>query len=64
MIVYPERGLLLNESAAAIASMCDGTKSVAEIAAALAHELGTSREPIERDVLAFVAALRSRGLVE
>jgi coenzyme PQQ biosynthesis protein PqqD len=31
MIVYPERGLALNESAAEIAKRCDGTRSVERI---------------------------------
>jgi pyrroloquinoline quinone biosynthesis protein D len=65
MLVYPERGLLLNESAAAIARMCDGTRSIAEIALVLAHaDASADRAVIERDVLAFVADLKRKGLVE
>jgi pyrroloquinoline quinone biosynthesis protein D len=64
MIVYPERGLLLNESAAAIAGLCDGTRSLAEIVALLAQEHGDPREAIERDVVAFVASLMAKGLLE
>jgi len=64
MIVYPERGLELNDAAAAIAKKCDGTRSIATIADELAgeHE-GAAREEIERDVVAFVADLRARGLL-
>jgi pyrroloquinoline quinone biosynthesis protein D len=64
MLVYPERGLLLNESAAAIAGMCDGTRSVDEIVAALSLERGVPRETLEHDVLAFVTDLRAKGLLE
>ena len=31
MLVYPERGLALNETAAEIAKRCDGTRTLAQI---------------------------------
>jgi coenzyme PQQ biosynthesis protein PqqD len=61
MIVYPERGLALNESAAAIAKRCDGTRTIAQIAAELAHEAGKDVTP---DVIAFVEQLNKKGLLE
>jgi pyrroloquinoline quinone biosynthesis protein D len=64
MLIYPERGLMLNESAAAIARMCDGTRSVAAIVAALAETHDGARESIERDVFEFLGSLRSKGLLE
>ncbi len=64
MIVYPERGLALNESAAAIAKRCDGTRSVGEIATELAAEAGTERSIVEGDVVAFVEMLAQKGLLE
>jgi pyrroloquinoline quinone biosynthesis protein D len=64
MILYPERGLVLNESAAAVAQLCDGTRSIDEIVATLAMERGIPPETIERDVLRFVAMLRAKGLLE
>jgi coenzyme PQQ biosynthesis protein PqqD len=65
MIIYPERGLELNDEAAAIAKKCDGTRSDATIAGELAaeHE-GAPREAIEHDVIAFVTMLRDKGLLE
>jgi pyrroloquinoline quinone biosynthesis protein D len=65
MLVYPERGLLLNDSAAEIAKMCDGTRSIAEITDALAgeHE-DADRSAIEGDVVAFVSDLKKKGLLE
>jgi len=64
MIVYPERGLALNASAAAIAAKLDGTRTVRAIAEELAGEHGGDVETIERDVLAFVRELAARALVE
>ncbi len=65
MIIYPERGLELNDAAAAIAKKCDGSRSVAVIAAELAaeHE-GAPRDAIEQDVVAFVSMLRDKGLLQ
>jgi pyrroloquinoline quinone biosynthesis protein D len=65
MIIYPERGLELNDAAAAIAKKCDGTRSVAVISDELAREHdGAPREAIEKDVVAFVCELRDKGLLE
>jgi pyrroloquinoline quinone biosynthesis protein D len=65
MIVYPERGLVLSESAAAIARRIDGSRTIAEIARELSAEHpGASAEEIERDVRAFVEDLSERGLLE
>ena len=65
MIVYPERGLALNDAAAAIAKKCDGSRSVAQIADELqAEHEGTPPDTLERDVTAFVLDLRNRGLLE
>jgi hypothetical protein len=54
LLLYPEHGLVLNPSAAAIVRLCDG-RSAGEIAA----ELGA---PLD-DVLELLAALADRGLV-
>jgi pyrroloquinoline quinone biosynthesis protein D len=54
LLLYPEHGLVLNASAAAILRLCDG-RSAAAIASELAAPLG--------DVLDFLAALSERGLV-
>jgi coenzyme PQQ biosynthesis protein PqqD len=54
LLLYPEHGLVLNPSAAAILRLCDG-RSVSDIAAELSAPLG--------DVLEFLAALSDRGLV-
>jgi len=67
MLIYPERGLELNDSAAAIAKKCDGTRSVDAIVAELAREFDAApdaRAAIDADVLAFVESLRDKGLLE
>lgn len=67
MILYPERGLELNDAAAEIAKKCDGARSIAAIADELAKEHdgdAALRGVIEADVLAFVTMLRDKGLLE
>ncbi|HEY0990981.1 MAG TPA: pyrroloquinoline quinone biosynthesis peptide chaperone PqqD [Kofleriaceae bacterium] len=54
LLLYPEHGLVLNPSAAAILRLCDG-RSVRDIADELAAPLD--------DVLEFLTTLRDRGLV-
>jgi len=65
LLLYPERGLELDDNAAAIVHLCDGTRRIAEIAGEL-HRAHPHDElaRIERDVTAFLDALRSRGLIE
>jgi pyrroloquinoline quinone biosynthesis protein D len=54
LLLYPEHGLVLNSSAAAILRLCDG-RSAGDIAGALEAPLG--------DVLELLATLHARGLV-
>ena len=63
MLLYPERGLSLNESAGAILEMCDGARTVADIARELAARAGDDATKIEADVIAFLRAMKDRGLV-
>lgn len=66
MIVYPERGLALNHSAAEIVARCDGTRTIGQIAEELAREASAvddARE-IEHDVIALVEELAAKGLLE
>lgn len=65
MIIYPERGLELNEAAAAIAGRCDGSRSIQQITDELTQEHeGAPRDAIEKDVIDFIVTLRDRGLLE
>lgn len=63
MLMYPERGLALNESAAEIAKRCDGTKTIEMIVDDLCQH-PDDREAIEKDVKAFVDQLAQKGLLE
>jgi pyrroloquinoline quinone biosynthesis protein D len=56
LLLYPERGLLLNDSAGAILRLVDGRRTVGEIAGELAAP------PAE--IVAFLERLSERGLVE
>ena len=65
MIVYPERGLVLNDAAASIATRCDGARTVATIVDELcALHPDAPRDDIVRDVRGFVVDLLDRGLLD
>jgi coenzyme PQQ biosynthesis protein PqqD len=68
MIIYPERGLALNDSAAEIAKRCDGKRTVAEIAEDLASTCESCKDvpasDLRADVVAFVEDLAAKGLLE
>lgn len=64
MLIYPERGMQLDETAAAIVQRCDGSRSIAAIAAELAAEFAdTDVGQIESDALEFLQALADRALL-
>jgi hypothetical protein len=64
-LLYPERGLELNESGARIAELCVETRGVGELIELVAARVSDSpRAVIERDVLDFLNALDARGLLE
>ena len=63
-LLYPERGLLLNPTGADILQLCTGEHTVAGIVGQLAAKYPTqAREEIEREVMAFLAQIASRGLL-
>jgi pyrroloquinoline quinone biosynthesis protein D len=65
MLIYPERGMLLNESAAAIAELCTGDNSLDMIVdRLLASRAGATREELSRDVQAFLSSLLERALIQ
>src|SRR5262245_18122865 len=65
MLLYPERGLVLNAVAAAVAARLDGSRTVAGIAAEVAALFeGADAAEVERDVAAFLEALASRALLD
>jgi pyrroloquinoline quinone biosynthesis protein D len=64
MLLYPEKGLVLNDTAAAIVKLCTGQHTVQTIIETLGATYGAQpREAIEREVLSFLGAMADRGLV-
>ena len=64
MLLYPERGMVLNPTAAEIVKRCTGELTVTEIIAQLAEQYtAQSRDAIEREVVQFLDAMTDRGLV-
>jgi pyrroloquinoline quinone biosynthesis protein D len=63
MLLYPERGLVLNATAADVAQLCTGEHTVRAIVEQLAARYGQAAGVVEREVLAFLAAMADRGLV-
>ena len=64
MLLYPEKGLALNATAADIVRLCTGEHSVAEMAAKLAAKYGQEAPAIERQALDLLTALAERSLLE
>lgn len=64
MLLYPEKGLVLNPTAADIAKLCTGEHSVGAIVDQLAAKYGKEAAVIEREVMDFLAALAERGLLQ
>jgi coenzyme PQQ biosynthesis protein PqqD len=64
LLLYPEKGLELNPTAADIVRLCTGEHTLAEIAEQLAGKYPKQpRAAIEREMRDFLAALAERGLV-
>ena len=65
MLLYPEKGLELNETAARVAALCAEERAVADILERMvaAADGATARARIEDEVLAFLCALEDRGLL-
>ena len=64
MLLYPEKGLALNPTAAKVAELCTGEHSTPAIVERLQREFPDAPpERVEREVHAFLAALRARGLL-
>jgi len=64
VLLSPERGLRLGETAAAIVALCDGTRDTEAIVDELAVRFGAERGRVARDVEAFLADLHGRALLE
>ena len=63
LLLYPERGMVLNPTAAAIVELCTGEYRVSEMVELLLRETGAPRVEIEHEVLAFLRELERRRLL-
>jgi coenzyme PQQ biosynthesis protein PqqD len=65
MLLYPEKGLTLTETAAEILGLCSGELTVGGIIERLAAKYGEERRAaIERETLDFLAEMADRCLLE
>jgi len=64
ILLYPEKGLLLNPTGAAILQKCTGAASLSAIIAALAVEFQSDADALRPEVLTFVQGLLDRGLLQ
>jgi pyrroloquinoline quinone biosynthesis protein D len=64
VLLYPEKGLLLNPTGAAILKLCTGELSLSGIIAALAVEFQSEADLLRPEVLGFVQGLLDRGLLQ
>jgi pyrroloquinoline quinone biosynthesis protein E len=64
VLLSPERGLRLGDTAAAIVALCDGTREVDAIIDELTARYAAPRDTIARDVEALLDDLHDRALME
>ncbi|HEY2896063.1 MAG TPA: pyrroloquinoline quinone biosynthesis peptide chaperone PqqD [Gemmatimonadaceae bacterium] len=60
VLQYPEGAVLLNDTAAEILALCDGTRTLSEIAAVLGERYGSD---VREDVRSYLSQLADRELV-
>lgn len=63
MLLYPEKGLVLNPTAAEVLQLCTGEHTLDEIVARLAARHGGEAPAIEAQVRGFLEAMLDRALV-
>jgi len=64
MLLYPERGLVLNPTAADVLQLCTGERTVSAIVDELARKYGHDVPLVERQVMDFLQTMANRGLVQ
>jgi pyrroloquinoline quinone biosynthesis protein D len=64
VLLYPEKGLLLNPTGAAILQLCSGERALFEIVKLLGEQFRTLPEQLQPEVLVFVRTLLDRGLLQ
>jgi coenzyme PQQ biosynthesis protein PqqD len=64
MLLYPERGLVLNPTAADVVRLCTGELTVSAIVEQLVAKYAPQpREDVEREVVGFLTRMAERALV-
>lgn len=63
VLLWPERGVVLNDSATAIVRLCDGSRTVEQIVDQLASDWSAPRGRVAIDVRAFLERIEARGLL-
>lgn len=63
VLLYPEGLLELNDSAHAIVSLCDGTRSLSDILDHLAGQFETTPDELRADVMECLQDLQKRQLI-
>ncbi len=64
MLLAPERILSPDQTALAVLQLCDGKRTVEEIAAKLAEEYSAPVEVIRADVLELLQGLADKGYIK
>jgi coenzyme PQQ biosynthesis protein PqqD len=64
ILLYPEKGLLLNPTGAAILKLCTGEYTLAAIIETLAAEFKAEPGALDGEVCTFVKGLLDRGLIQ
>ena len=64
MLLYPERGLVLNPTGADVLQRCTGERTVGSIVEELAQKYGHEPPAVEREVMDFLQTMADRGLVQ
>lgn len=64
VLLAPERILTPDQTAVAVLKLCDGKRSVEEIASALAKEYSAPADVIQADVLELLQGLADKGYVK
>jgi coenzyme PQQ biosynthesis protein PqqD len=64
ILLYPEKGLLLNPTGAAILKLCTGEHTLSSIVDTLATQFQSEAAQLEPEVSSFVQGLLDRGLLQ
>jgi pyrroloquinoline-quinone synthase len=63
MLLYPEKGLVLNPTAADTVTLCTGEYTVGQIALELSEKYKNETARVEGDIISLVGSLAERGLM-